>query len=106
METTLDSDAMEARVLETLEQDVAANEERELHNAAHHPDHGIVTYLQQVNEGGFSVFVGPPDNLQERFFAAGSLVAFIDDEGPGHGSKVGPDGVKRTLRILKGHVEV
>lgn len=106
VETTLDSDAMEARVLETVEQDVAANEERELHNAAHHPEHGPVTYLQQVNEGGFSVFVGPSDNLRETFFGAGSLVAFIDDEGPGHGSRVGPDGVKRTLRVLKGHLDV
>mgnify|MGYP001820739588 CR=1 FL=1 len=104
VQTTLDSDALQTLVLETAEQTVDANEARDLHNAAHHPDHGPVTYLQQVNEGGFSVFVGPPDQLQETFFDAGSLVAFMDDEGPGHASKVGPAGVQRTFRILKGHL--
>ncbi len=106
IETDLDSDTVEALVLETEEQQLPAGKTRELHNALHHPEHGPVTYLQQVNEGGFSLLVGEPDHLQETFFGAGSYIAFIDDEGPGHASKVGPDGVKRTLRVLKGHLEI
>ena len=104
VEIELDSKSLPELVLDTIDQEVSANEAKGLHNAAHHVQHGPVTYLQQVNEGGFGVLVGDPDNLQETFFAAGSLVAFIDDEGPGHASKVGPDGVKRTLQILKGHL--
>lgn len=103
--STIDDDYIDANLLETIEQNVAANEEREMHNAAHHAEHGPVTYLQQVNEGGFAVLVGPASDLQETFFGPGSLIAFIDDEGPGHASKVGPDGVSRTLRVLKGHVQ-
>lgn len=102
----VDSSVVDGLVLETIEQEAAANEARGLHNAAHHAEHGPVTYLQQVNEGGFSVFVGDPANQQETFFDAGTMVAFIDDEGAGHASKVGPDGVKRTLRILKGHLSL
>ena len=97
---------MEERLLDTIEQKVPANEEREMHNAAHHAEHGPVTYLQQVNEGGFSVLVGESDSLQETFFGPGSLIAFMDDLGPGHASKVGPEGVSRTLRVLKGHLDV
>ncbi|MFC1757484.1 hypothetical protein ACFL2H_01790 [Planctomycetota bacterium] len=92
--------------LETVQQEGAANDEREMHNAAHHAEHGPVTYLQHVHDGGFAVMVGEPGKLQERFFGAGEYVAFMDDEGPGHASKVGPNGVKRTLRILKGHLEL
>ena len=92
--------------IDTIEQEVAANEEREMHNAAHHESHGPVTYVQQVNEGGFAVLVGEAANLKERFFGPGEYVAFIDDVGPGHASKVGPDGVKRTLRVLKGHLSI
>jgi len=106
VEITMDSAAVEARTLDTIEQEAAPNEARELHNAAHHADHGPVTYLQEVKEGGFSVLVGPPDDLQETFFGTGSFVGFMDDEGPGHGSKVGPDGVRRTLRIVKGHLDI
>jgi hypothetical protein len=106
LETELDSDALDTLVLETTEQELSAGATKELHNAAHHPDHGPVTYLQQVNQGGFFVLVGAPDGLQETLFNAGSWVAFIDDEGPGHGSRVGPDGVQRTLRVLKGHLEI
>jgi hypothetical protein len=97
---------LEELLLDTVEQELAAGEARGLHNAAHHAEHGPVTYLQQVHEGGFSILFGDPDNQQETFFGAGSYVAFIDDEGPGHGSRVGPEGVKRTLRVLKGHVSV
>ena len=97
---------LEELLLDTVEQELAAGEARGLRNAAHHAEHGPVTYLQQVHEGGFSILFGDPDNQQETFFGAGSYVAFIDDEGPGHGSRVGPEGVKRTLRVLKGHVSV
>ena len=106
VETVLDSNLLDELVLETIEQQVAAGEARDLHNAAHHPEHGPVTYLQQVIEGGFSILVGDPDDLQETYFAAGSYVGFIDDKGPGHGSRIGPEGVRRTLRVLKGHLEV
>ena len=104
VETEIDSALLDQLTIDTFEQSLAAGEVKGLHNAAHHAVHGPVTYLQQVNEGGFSVLVGPPDNLQERFFSAGTFVAFIDDQGPGHGSKVGPEGVQRTLRVLKGHL--
>ena len=106
VETSLDPTQLNERVLRKAEQDLAAGEVRELHNAAHDPEHGPVTYLQQVHEGGFSVFVGSPNQLRETFFGPDSWVAFMDDQGPGHGSKVGPDGVRRTLRVLKGHLVV
>ena len=102
----LDSSVLDERLLDTVEQEVAAGESRGLHNAAHHAEHGPVTYLQQVREGGFSILFGDPENQQETLFGAGSYIAFIDDEGPGHGSKVGPAGVKRTLRVLKGHLDI
>lgn len=106
VEIELDSTSLVELVLDTIPQEAEAGEARDLHNAAHHAEHGPVTYLQEVHEGGFSILVGDPENLQETFFGAGSFVAFIDDEGPGHGSKVGPDGVKRTLRVLKGHLDI
>ena len=102
----LDSSVLDERLLDTVEQEVAAGESRGLHNAAHHAEHGPVTYLQQVHEGGFSILFGDPADQQETFFGAGSYIAFIDDEGPGHGSKVGPAGVNRTLRVLKGHLDI
>lgn len=101
-----DLDLAAAEVLETVEQQLGPHVPRDLHNASHHETHGPVTYVQQVNEGGFAVYVGPPDQLTEHFIGPGELAAFMDDEGPGHGSKVGPDGVKRTMRILKGHLKI
>ena len=106
LDTAIPRAEFEARVLRTVEQKLGAGEARELHNAAHDPEHGPVTYVQQVHEGGFSVFAGSPDRLQERFFGPGTYVAFMDDRGPGHASKVGPDGIRRTLRVLKGHLAV
>jgi hypothetical protein len=106
IETEMESALLDDLLLETVEQELAADEAKDLHNAAHHAEHGPVTYLQQVREGGFSVLVGEPENLKPTFFGAGTYVAFIDDEGPGHGSKVGPEGIKRTMRILKGHLAV
>ena len=64
-----------------------------------------MTYLQQVNKGGFAVLVGNPKKLTQRFFEAGTFVGFIDSEGPGHESKVGPKGVERTFRLIKGHLK-
>ena len=106
VETEVEAASLDEHVLETIEQQLAAGESKGLHNAAHHGEHGPVTYLQEVHEGGFSVFVGAPDSLRETFIGAGCYVAFIDDQGPGHGSKVGPDGVRRTLRVLKGHLSL
>lgn len=100
----VDSSVVDEMMVETHEQELDAGTARGLHNAAHHDEHGPVTYLQNVNTGGFFVTVGHPDELQETFFGPGTWVAFTDDEGPGHGSRVGPDGVQRTLRILKGHL--
>lgn len=102
----IDSAVIQERTLDTIEQQAPANEAKGLHNAAHHAEHGPVTYLQQVKEGGFAVLFGDPDNQQEIFFGAGTYVGFMDDEGPGHGSRVGPDGVVRTLRILKDHLDI
>ena len=106
VESELDSTLRDELILDTIEQVLAAGETKDLHNAAHHEEHGPVTYLQQVHEGGFTVLVGEPGNLKSTFFGAGTHVAFMDDEGPGHGSKVGSEGVKRTLRILKGHLDI
>ena len=100
----VDSSVVDQMVVETAEQELEAGLARGLHNAAHHDEHGPVTYLQNVHSGGFFVTVGDPNQLKETFFGPGSLVAFIDDQGPGHGSKVGPEGVVRTMRILKGHL--
>lgn len=105
-EVEVDFDALTKRVLETIKQELDAGTARELHNAAHHPEHGPVTYFQQVNRGGFTVIVGAPDNLRKTWFGTGSFVAFMDDEGPGHGSRVGPEGVQRTLRVLEGRIDV
>lgn len=90
--------------LKTEQQKVDANDDKDLHNGALHAQHGKVTYLQQVKKGGFFVRVGNPEKLSERYFGAGSFVGFIDVEGPGHGSRVGPKGVERTFRLLKGHL--
>jgi len=102
----MDTDAISQRTIRTEEQTVDANAERELHNAAHDSEHGSVTYLQQVHSGGFSVSVGPPDSLTESWFPGGSFVAFMDDDGPGHRSKVGPERVQRTLHVLRGHLDL
>ena len=102
----VDSSVIDEMVFETAEQKLEAGLTRGLHKAAHHDQYGPVTYLQNVHSGGFYVTVGDPNDLKETFCGPGSLVAFIDDQGPGHGSKVGPDGVVRTMRILKGHLKV
>lgn len=55
VETSIDAASLDGLVLDTVEQEVAAGESRGLHNAAHHAEHGPVTYLQKVHEGGFSI---------------------------------------------------
>lgn len=62
-----------------------------------------VTFLQEIHDGGFYVYVGDPSCLQEHYFGPGSWVAFNDDQGAGHASKVGPSGCTRTMRVLSGH---
>ncbi|MAI73264.1 MAG: hypothetical protein CMM01_20475 [Rhodopirellula sp.] len=102
--TTLTPAAMAEKTISTVEQKLDANESKGLHLAAAHPEHGQVTYLQQVTEGGFFVYVGEPDALEEHWFGAGACVAFNDDAGSGHASKVGPDGCTRIFRLLRGHL--
>jgi hypothetical protein len=105
-DVTVTMKKIESSCITSAEQKVKANDAKGLHNGALHDEHGKVTYLQQVNKGGFYVLVGDPKKLKEKFFAAGSFVAFIDFEGPGHASRVGPKGVERTFRMLKGHLKV
>lgn len=102
VETAIQHGDWEDMVISTELQEIPPGTTREFHNAAHHPEHGPVTYFQEVHEGGFSVGTGDPAKPQETFFGPGSWVAFTDDQGPGHSSQVGPSGVKRTLRVLKG----
>ena len=102
----IDTAILTDRLISTAEQTVEANDAKGLHLAAAHAEHGLVTYVQQVNEGGFFVYVGDPSSLQEHWFGPGTLAAFIDHQGTGHASKVGPDGCKRTFRMLKGHLEL
>lgn len=102
--TTLERAVLEERLISESQQELAANEAKGLHLAAESEEHGLVTYLQQVTEGGFFVYVGDPANLEEHWFGEGSWVAFNDHQGIGHASKVGPDGCKRTFRLLRGNL--
>ena len=101
---TLDRAVLEERLISESQQVVAANEAKGLHLAAENEEHGLVTYLQQVTDGGFFVYVGDPSNLEEHWFGEGSWVAFNDHQGTGHASKAGPDGCKRIFRMLRGHL--
>ena len=60
--TTLDRAELEKRLISESQQELAADEAKGLHLAATHQEHGLVTYLQQVTEGGFFVYVGDPSN--------------------------------------------
>ncbi|MGB7347133.1 MAG: hypothetical protein WBD20_23120 [Pirellulaceae bacterium] len=102
----IDAAILSDRLISEAEQVLAADEAKGLHLAAEHEEHGPVTYVQQVTEGGFFVYVGDPNSLTEHWFGPGTFVAFIDSQGTGHASKVGPDGCKRTFRMLKGHLAV
>ncbi|MFK8110785.1 MAG: hypothetical protein AB8B91_01205 [Rubripirellula sp.] len=101
---TIDESVLTERLIRQAEQVLAADEAKGMHLAADDAEHGEVTYLQEVLEGGFFVYVGQPDALQEHWFGAGSWVAFNDHEGSGHASKVGPDGCKRNFRLLRGRL--
>lgn len=72
-----------------------------LRNAVHHPEHGVVTYMQVV-KGSVFVYVNDPKKLQERCFGAGSWVAFQDAKGPGHAQRVGPEGATVRTLLIKG----
>ncbi len=48
--TSLRRSEIEERLISTVQQQVSANEAKGLHLAAAHPDHGRVTYLQEVTE--------------------------------------------------------
>ncbi len=96
---------IESRLLHSEEQNLPADQAKGLHLAAAHETHGEVTYLQEVLEGGFFVYVGEPSALQEHWFGPGSWVAFNDDRGSGHASKVGPQGCKRIFRLLRGQLD-
>jgi hypothetical protein len=102
--TTLDPAQIEQQLIHESEQVIEADQAKGLHLAAVDKEHGPVTYLQQVTDGGFFVYVGDPASLEEHWFGEGSWVAFNDHEGTGHASKVGPDGCTRTFRMLRGHL--
>ena len=103
-EIEVDASILESRLIRKEQQEPPAGQTKDLHLAAPSPEHGQVTYLQEVHDGGFFVYVGDPANLEEHWFGSGSRVAFVDDQGSGHASKVGPDGCRRTLSILKDHL--
>lgn len=101
---TLSRAELEARLISESQQELVAGEAKGLHLAAESPEYGLVTYLQQVSDGGFFVYVGDPNHLEEHWFGEGTWVAFNDHQGTGHASKVGPDGCRRTFRMLRGHL--
>lgn len=97
---------LEEKLISKDVQELEANLARGLHLAADQPDHGgPVTYVQEILEGGFFVYVGNPDALEEHWFGPGTWVAFNDNQGTGHASKVGPDGCKRMFRMLRGQLD-
>ncbi len=93
---------LEPLVISTEVQELPAGRARGLHLAAADAEHGKVTYLQEILEGGFFVYVGQSDNLQEHWLGPGCWAAFCDHEGTGHASRVGPNGCKRRFRLLRG----
>ena len=101
VDVTVDLGLLEERQLgtETIEE-LPKDASHGMRNAVHHPEHGVVTYMQQVVKGGVHVYVNDPKKLRERYFGPGSWVAFQDAKGPGHAQRVGPDGATvRTLLI-------
>ncbi len=103
----LDASALDQRDRVWLQEDqlLPAGQAKEMHLAVADESIGKATFLQQIHEGGFFVYVGDPSCLQEHWFGPGTWVAFNDDDGLGHASKVGPNGCKRTMRILIGHFQ-
>lgn len=64
--TVLTASLIEGKLISVVEQKLVADEAKGLHLAATHSDHGQVTYLQEVTEGGFFFCVGEPDALEEH----------------------------------------
>ncbi len=95
---------IEARLISKTEETLPAGRARGLHLAEDHPEHGAVTYLQEILEGEFFVYVGPSNNLQEHVYRAGDWVGFIDNQGLGHASRVGNTGCTRRFHFLKGQI--
>ncbi len=102
----MDESVLTENLISQTVQELQTGKANDLHLAALHEEYGKVTYLQHVTQGGFFVYVGDPENLTEHWFGEGQYVAFIDSEGTGHASRVGPDGCTRTFRLLKGHLSV
>lgn len=92
------------RLVSKTAETLPAGRARGLHLAEDHAEYGPVTYLQEITEGSFFVYVGPADELQEHVFRPGDWVGFIDNQGLGHASKVGPEGCSRNFHLLKGQL--
>ncbi len=100
----VDRDLIEERLISRTEEVLEPGRSRALHLAADHPLHGPVTYLQHITAGAFFVYVGSPEQLEEHVFGPGDWVAFNDNHGLGHASKVGPDGCTRMFHLLRGQL--
>lgn len=100
----VDRGLIQERLISQTEEVLEAGRSRGLHLAADHPLHGPVTYLQHITAGTFYVYVGNPDELEEHVFRPGDWVAFNDNHGLGHASKVGPEGCTRTFHLLRGQL--
>lgn len=103
VDVAVDLDMLQERQIgtETIEE-LPKQTSHGLRNADHHPEHGVVTYMQEVVKGGVFVYVNDPKKLQERFFGSGSWVAFQDAKGPGHAQRVGPEGATVRTILIKG----
>ena len=95
---------IESRMISRTEETLPAGRARGLHLAENHPEHGPVTYLQEILSGEFFVYVGQPDNLQEHVFREGDWAGFIDNQGLGHASRVGDNGCSRRFHFLRGQI--
>jgi hypothetical protein len=100
----VDRALIEERLISRTEEVLEAGRSRDLHLAADHPTHGPVTYLQHITAGTFFVYVGSPEQLDEHVFGPGDWVAFNDNHGLGHASKVGPEGCTRMFHLLRGQL--
>ena len=97
-------DEIEQRLISRTEETLPAGRARGLHLAENHPEYGAVTYLQEILDGEFYVYVGTQENLDEHRFTAGDWVGFIDNDGLGHASRVGDSGCTRRFHFLRGQI--
>lgn len=95
---------IEQRLISRTEEKLPAGRARGLHLAENHPEHGPVTYLQEILDGEFYVYVGTEQQLDEHCFRAGDWVGFIDNHGLGHASRVGNAGCRRRFHFLRGQI--